>query len=247
MATVAHLWRHPIKSHGREELRSVTLETGRTMPGDRVWAVRHSASTADNSGWAPCANFSRGAKAPGLMAINATLADDGETLRLQHPDKPDLTFRPDDNPPEFFDWVQSLMPKERAASAQILRVPGRGMTDTEYPSISLVNLSSHRAVAQKIGRDISARRWRANIWLEGLAPWEEFEWIGRELRLGGARLVIRDRIFRCLATTASTRTGRRDADTLAALNSGWGHQDFGLYAEVIEGGTVSQQDRLELL
>ena len=72
-ATVAALWRHPIKSHGREALNRVTLRAGQTMPWDRVWAVAHEASTADGSAWVPCANFSGGSKAPGLMGMGSAL------------------------------------------------------------------------------------------------------------------------------------------------------------------------------
>jgi uncharacterized protein YcbX len=54
-------------------------------------------------------------------------------------------------------------------------------------------------------------------------------------------------IERCMATTANPDTGLRDADTLSALNALCGHQDFGLYARVIEPGTLSLDDTLELL
>ena len=36
---------------------------------------------------------------------------------------------------------------------------------------------------------------------------------------------------------ANPETGRRDADTLGALDA-LGHQEFGLYAEVVAGGTI---------
>ena len=41
MATVAALYRHPIKAIGREEVDEVDLIAGQTMPGDRLWAVAH--------------------------------------------------------------------------------------------------------------------------------------------------------------------------------------------------------------
>jgi MOSC domain-containing protein YiiM len=50
-----------------------------------------------------------------------------------------------------------------------------------------------------------------------------------------------------MATTANPDTGLPDADTLSALNALCGHQDFGLYARVIEPGTLSLDDTLELL
>lgn len=38
-AAVTEIWRHPIKSHDRESLPSVTLEAGQAMPLDRLRAV----------------------------------------------------------------------------------------------------------------------------------------------------------------------------------------------------------------
>ncbi len=243
-AEVTQLWRHPIKSHGREAVETVTVSPGQTMPGDRVWAVAHEASKADGSEWAPCPNFSRGAKAPQLMAISAL--SNGETLTLSHPDRPDLTFAPDSEQQAFLDWVKPLMPADRAASARIIRVPGRGMTDSDFPSISLCNMASHRAVGQKLGQDLSIHRWRGNVWFDGMPLWEEFEWLGQEVRIGDAVFRVRERITRCLATTANPETGIRDADTLGALKT-WGHQDFGVYAEVVKGGAISVGDKVELL
>ena len=75
-------------------------------------------------------------------------------------------------------------------------------------------------------------RFRGNVWLDGLAPFAEFDLVGRDLRLGTARLRVRERITRCKATTVDPATGISDADTLGALRAGWGHQDFGVYAEV---------------
>lgn len=241
---VTCLWRHPIKSHGRESLDQVTMTPGQTMPGDRVWAVAHEASEADGSEWVPCVNFSRGAKAPKLMAISAQLQ--GDRVTLQHPERPELSFAPDTQQEAFLDWVKPLMPADRAASARIVRVPGRGMTDSDFPSISLCNMASHRAVEQKLGRDLSIARWRGNIWFDGLPLWEEFDWLHREIRIGDAVLRVRERITRCLATAANPETGERDADTLGALKS-WDHQDFGVYAEVLEGGTIRLGDKVQVL
>ena len=86
MSTVAALWRHPIKSHGREALTEVTLTEGQTMPWDRHWAVQHEASkfNADDPRWVMCRNFMIGVATPGLAGIWAELDEATATITLRH-------------------------------------------------------------------------------------------------------------------------------------------------------------------
>jgi len=245
-ARLTQIWRHPIKSHGHEALQQVRLEQGRTMPWDRTWAVAHEGAKADGSAWASCANFSRGAKAPALMAIDATLDEASETITLRHPEQADISLHPERDATQLIEWARPLMPQDRAQSSRVVRVPDRGMTDTDFPSISIANLASNAAVETVLGQTLSPRRWRANLWLDGLEPWAEFDWIGKTLAIGDVRLEVRERITRCLATTANPQTGARDADTLGALKS-WDHQDFGIYATVTQTGDIHVGDTLQVL
>ncbi|MCA0997829.1 MOSC domain-containing protein [Alloyangia pacifica] len=245
-ASVTQIWRHPIKAHGREALDRVTLTAHHCLPFDRAWAVAHENSAADGSEWARCGNFSRGAKAPQLMAISAELNEAAGTITLHHPDRPDLTIDPDRDGDAFLDWVRPLMPEDRAQSARLVRAQARGMTDAPFPSITLCNMASHRAVEAQIGQPLSIHRWRGNIWLDGLAPWQEFDWVGRQVKIGSAILTVRERTGRCAATTANPETGQRDADTLGALRH-WGHTDFSVQAEVTTGGEIALDDEVTLL
>lgn len=245
-ATVASIQRHPLKSHGRESLGAISLAAGRSMPWDRNWAVAHEAAKLHPGEWAPCTNFSRGSKAPNLMAIEATFDEARGLLTLRHPERPDISFCPDnaEDAAAFIDWVRPLCPSDRAAPAQVVALPGRGNTDTDYPSVSLINLASNRALGEVMGVELSPKRWRGNFWIEGLAPFAEKDLIGKNLTLGTARLEIVQPIVRCLATTANPDTGQRDADTLGTLRAQFDHQNFGVYARVISGGTVAVGDML---
>jgi uncharacterized protein len=246
-AAVAHIWRHPIKAHGREALHGVRLTEGTTMPWDRTWAVAHEAARLDGAGWASPANFSRGAKAPALMALTARLDEAAEEVTLTHPALGDITFAPDREAERFLAWIAPIMPPDRAASTRIVRVDGHGMTDTPFPSISILNHASRRVLSQRAGRELAMHRFRGNLWIEGLAPWEEFDWIGRNLRVGSAVLRVEERTGRCLATTVDPETGRRDTDTLGILEAGWDHTCFGVYAKVVQTGDVRAGDSVEVL
>jgi len=247
---VSHLWRHPIKGHGVEAVERTRFAPGRTMPWDRVWAIAHDAARIDSTpgAWVPCVNFSRGAKSPELMAVRAQVDEARGRVTLTHPRRPAITVDPDDpaGAARLVAWVTPLADPSRPRPSRVVRAEGRGMTDSPFPSLSILSHASLGALSDRLGQPLAMERFRGNIWLEGLAPWEEFGWIGRRIAIGKARLVVRERITRCKATSVNPATGQPDADTLRALQDGWGHQDFGLYAEVEAGGEVRRGDPVTL-
>ncbi|SEV97397.1 hypothetical protein SAMN05444851_0629 [Aliiroseovarius sediminilitoris] len=249
MAHVAEIWRHPIKSHGREPLLHVTLRADECLPYDRHWAVAHEATKLEHSNrWVPCSNFSRGAKAPSLMALEASFDAASNTVTLTHPSQPGVTFNPDraEDHARFIEWVIPLCPANRAAPVRIVKAD-RGMTDTDFPSVSLINLASHAAVEKQLGQELSPLRWRGNLFLTGFDAWEEKDWVGKTVRVGEVEIEVREEITRCLATAANPRTGQRDADTLGALNQGWDHQEFGVYGYVTKPGRVHVDSPVEVI
>jgi uncharacterized protein len=244
--TLAQIHRHPVKGHGREALASVRLLAGECLPWDRHWAVAHEAARLTD-GWNRCINFARGAKAPALMAIESELDEASATVLLRHPEQGELRFRPDDpaDLPRFLAWVTPLNPSDRAQPVKIVTA-GRGMTDSEFPSVSILNLASLADLSGRMGRDLSPHRFRGNLWLDGAVAWAEFGWIGQHIRIGDAVLRIEERITRCNATKVDPATGIPDADTLGALEASFGHRDFGVYATVVEGGPITVGDEWSL-
>lgn len=248
---ITELWRHPIKSHGRELLDEVVLTPGETMPWDREWAVTHEASKVDleTPEWAKCGNFGRVAKAPELAAINTHFDEVASRMTVTHPRRAPLTFDPNETAgaQAFLNWARGLYPDDRAQPTGLYRVPGRGLTDTPFASISINSHASLKALSQRAGTDLSAMRWRGNIWVNGAAAWEEFDWIGKELAIGEVILKVEEPITRCTATKANPATGRADFDTLRLLEEDFGHQEFGVNAVVIKGGRISNGNTVSVL
>lgn len=243
--TLAQIWRHPIKGIGAERLEHAGLKPDRPLPWDRAWAMLEEGGEA-GEGWRPCRNFLRGAKGPSLMAVSARV--EGDTVHLSHPDRPDLSVTParEGAAKALIDWLAPIYPAERRRPAALVRAPDTGLSDASYASVSVLNLASLRALSQKLGQDLDPRRFRGNLWLDGLAPWEEADLLGKRLRIAEAELEVIEPIGRCRATEANPRTGRRDAATLAALEEGWGHTEFGVYAMVRRGGRVAVGDAVGL-
>lgn len=251
MITVASLWRHPIKSHGREALDAVTLTKGQTMPFDRHWAVTHDNSKFDaaNPQWEKCRNFMIGALVPNLAGIWARFDDTSGQMHLRHQSVGEVSFDPSDpvDVTRFLNWVAPLTAHVSMKPTALVSAGARGMTDTPFPSISVMNTASHTAVSDRIDQDLQSERWRGNIWLDGLDAWVEWDWIGHDLRIGSATLHVQERCTRCNHTKANPQTGLRDIDTLSALSEGWDHTDFGVYCTVIETGDIKVGDTAKVL
>lgn len=239
-ARLAAIWRHPIKAHGREEVAEAVLAPGACLPWDRHWAVAHEGSRFDPAApaWTPCGHFQRAARTQALMAITAAWDEAAGRMRLMHPDLGPVEFDPEAEAERFLDWVRPISPGGAFRPVALARAPGRGMTDSDFPSISVKNLASNAA----LGTELSVHRWRGNLWLDGFEPWVEEEWVGRTLRVGGAVLELRERIGRCKATEADPDTGLPSGETRAALRALRGAERFGVYAVVVEGGPIRQGD-----
>ena len=240
---LAQIWRHPIKGIGAERLDHVGLHPDRPLPLDRAWAVLEEGGEAAE-GWRACRNFVRGAKGASLMAVRARVEGDG--VHLFHPDRPDLFVIP--GTPEasavLIAWLKPIYPADRRPPAALVKAPPTGMSDVPYASVAVLNLASLRALSERLGQSLDPRRFRGNLWLDGLEPWAEFDLVGKRLRIGEAELEGIERITRCRATEANPETGQRDAATLAALEAGWGHSDFCFYAMVRRAGRVATGDKV---
>ncbi|MDG2474213.1 MAG: MOSC domain-containing protein [Paracoccaceae bacterium] len=243
---VDQIWRHPVKSLGAEQENSIFLEKGKTLPGDRVWALTYENSRFDleNPIWSPSHVFLRCSIAPLFAAVSTQVNDLDGTIDFWHPRLPKicLNLEKADERKKFIEWVRPICPEGAPKPIDLCKVPGRGMTDTDYPSISVNSISSLKDLSIKMDIRLHARRFRGNIWISGLDPWIEFDLIGKVINIGDAKLEVVEPIKRCNATKANDKTGVRDADTLSALKKNFGHKNFGLYCKVVSSGSIKIGD-----
>ncbi|MCB1406850.1 MAG: MOSC domain-containing protein [Rhodobacteraceae bacterium] len=247
---LARLVRHPIKSVGYQEIERAALTQGRPLPFDRLWAVATEAAgfDADRIDWQPKMRFVRGAAEGTLQAVRADFDAASGAITLSHPICDDFHGRLPDDGDALVAWLRPLWPANRPHPARLVsRADGGALTDVPEPFLAILSTTSHRILGKRMGLDLSIHRWRGNLWLDGLAPWEEFNLIGKEVQIGTARLRVEERITRCAATTFDPLTGRAGGDTLAALEHGWGHRDFGVYARVTVPGDISVDDEVTIL
>ncbi len=138
---------------------------------------------------------------------------------------------------------------ELRGPAQLLQAPpGFRFMDSRNGFMSIIDLASVAAIATAAGRTgLDPLRFRANVYTEGLGAWGEFDLVGQQVRLGGARLEIIKRIDRCAATDVDPTAGVRDLGVVGLLEQRFGHHDCGVYARIITGGPIKKSDLLTAL
>ena len=69
---------------------------------------------------------------------------------------------------------------------------------------------------------------------------------GQEIRFPNLTCKGESRTTRCAATNVDPQTGQRDMAIPAALDSLYGHMDFGIYLIAKSAGTIAVGDRVEI-
>jgi len=219
MALVAEIWRYPVKSMAGERLESCVIEaTG--LVGDRRWAL-----------------------------VDATPNRAGKLLTIRQHEKL-LTYRarledgaakvvgPDGAVHAVDGGLARLLAEESMRPLQLRDLAGANFDDSP---VLVVNLASVRAFAAEAAMHVDHRRFRANLYLDGLDAFEEVSWVGRQIRAGDAQLQVVARDERCVVIT-------RDPDTTAAtpqllsLLAQRHDTCMGVYCTVARSGQVAEGD-----
>lgn len=241
--TLAAIYRHPVKSLGEEALSRVAVAAGRAMPWDRVWAIAHGKSTFDplEPAWVESKTNIIQSTNPNLARIVCAFSEATGKLALSHPDLGDVVADPETEGERLAEWLAPIAAPSGPPPYRVIRAPG-GQALTDFPDthFAIGNLASLRALEEMAGRTLEHIRFRMNLWIDGAAPWEEFEWEGREVMIGTARLKITGMVKRCAATHANPATGKRDVEVTRILYDRFGHMNFGVYAQVVEAGRIAE-------
>ena len=246
---IASLYRYPVKGLSPERLEAARLEAGAWFPGDRLFAIENGPSGFDpgNPRHEPKIRFLMLMRDEALARLSTGYDDASGTLVVAESGREvargDLSTEAGRMAIEAF--FRSFMARSSAraprGAPRLLSAPADTFrfTDLSRGFVSIVNLASVAAIENMVGVPVDPLRFRANIYVEGLAPWSELELPGTTVAAGhGARLRVTKRIERCAATNVDPDTGFRDLDIPATLLRRLGHADCGVYAEVLDGGTL---------
>ncbi len=262
-ATVAALWRYPVKSMRGERCNGVLVGAG-GVAGDRRYALVDAitgkvASAKNPRLWPTLLSFgARYLEPPGTNGVTARVE-----IAL-----PDGTMRTSDDPAIDTDIGTRLGRRVRLASV----APPQPMLEEYWPDIEdlahrdevteeamppatffdcatvhLLTTNTLKALGTRYpGGNFDVDRFRPNVLLDAddAAEFAEDAWIGKTVRIGADVLLqITGGTGRCVMTTLGQ--GSLPADTGVLRTAAQHHAaHVGVYAEVVRGGSIVLGDVL---
>jgi len=248
-ATIASIYRYPVKGLSPEPLEETALAPGQPVPLDRAYAIENGPSGFDPAAPAyfPKQRFLMLKRNERLASLATHLEEATHTLTIRKNGSTvvqgDLRTAPGRDAVEQF--FAGFCSEELRGPPKILQASGHSFSDVARKVVSIINLASVAELADVIGASVDPLRFRANLYVEGWPAWREFELLDHEVAIGNSvRLKVVKRIVRCAATNVDPATGARDLTIPATLMRQYGHADCGIYAEVITGGPIAVGDRI---
>jgi GntR family transcriptional regulator / MocR family aminotransferase len=249
MSSLKNIYFYPVKGLSGQALASVSLAEGKPLPHDRRFALARPGIPlqADNPKWAKKGLFVMLMLEEALAKVQTHL--DPETLRFEvrsgNRTILSVNLNELDAKTAVEEYFHHLVPTLPAPPTLIRSKDGHFM-DKPDSVISLINLATLRSLEKQWGVEIDPLRFRANLYVDTGRPWEEFEWIEKDIRIGDVAFRVDRKNGRCGATNVNPASGVRDMDIPGTLRSSFGHKDVGVYLIVTKGGTIALNDSLVL-
>jgi len=247
MPVLKNIYRYPIKGLSAQPLASVELQAKKPFPHDRVYALVRPGAPFDTSDprWGKKGLFVMLMLEEALARVRTSLDVETSRLTITQGNRQLIVADLEDEAAraEVEEIFWQLVPALRSAPTLVRSRDGHFM-DKPDSVISLINLATVRSLEAQWGIKIDPLRFRANLYIDGAAPWEEFDWIGSDIRIGDALFRVDRRNGRCGATNVDPETGRRDLDIPGSLRAAFGHKELGIYLVAREGGKLSVGDQV---
>ena len=255
VTTIDELTRYPVKGLSGQSLSSVQLQTGQGFPCDRQFgfARPNSGFDIENPKPLPKSRFYMLARDSALALLNTEYDDVSGILSISGKQTSatfDISTNEGKETASLF--LKELLSLPDDETPHLYEASPHRFTDVSVNSVammnavSIINTDSVSEFSKAIGQEVDPNRFRANIQISGLAAFSELDMVGRYITIGDVRLKIVRRTKRCPATEVDLSTGERNMKTPKLLREHYGHMDMGVYAEVIQGGILTEGDALRI-
>jgi len=201
---VVGVYDYPVKGAAGRARRRLHVNPTVGVANDRRQAFKKRAGTPDE--WAPKSAFFVGMNTALMVAqvpVFVTHAEGREQLDPR--------------------WLDAVAKRLGVGGLEVLDTHGAfSLTDRPRGYVSIVNLASVRALGAFLGIVIDPARFRMNVWIDGLEPFAELDWVEghpgtRNIQIGDVRVRVDEACVRCKAIEANPKSGEYDLELQKAL------------------------------
>lgn len=246
-AKIRAIHRYPVKGLTPEPLARTTLAVRQTIPCDRMYAIENGPSGFDAAEprYLPKQRFLMLMRNARLAELRTAFDESSHTLTIRSENREAArgNLRTPAGRAAIESFLAEFCADELRGPPKVLHAAGHSFSDVARKVISIINLASVAALEEAAGAPVHPLRFRGNLHVEGWPAWHEFDLLNAVIAVGpSARLKVVKRIVRCAATEVDPDTGIRDLAVPRTLRDHFGHVDCGVYAEVIEAGSIATGD-----
>ena len=208
--------RYPVKGLSPEALQQVELVKGATLPDDRAYAIENGEGRFDPAQpiYLPKINFLMLMRHERMARLKTSFDDSSQILIIEL-DGQQVAKGALDSPDgrrAIETFIQAYMPDELNGSPQIVHAKNHSFSDVSAKCLHIINLNSLRELERLMGQTVDPIRFRANLFIDGPAPFSELDWVGKTLTSEQIKLKVFKRTQRCPATNVDPQKGVRDHD-----------------------------------
>jgi hypothetical protein len=245
------IFRYPVKGLSPEPMTHTLLSVGQTLPADRRYAIENGPSGFDPQApqYFPKIKFLMLMRNERLATFESRYDETSHVLTIRHHDEEVAqgNLQTAQGRAAIETFFGKTFAKELRGPPKVLFSDGHSFSDVSRKVVSIINLASVADLETLVGQPVHPLRFRGNLYISGWPAWHEFTLTEQTIEIGSAKLKISKRIVRCAAVNVDPVTALRDLDLPHEIMRAFGHDDCGVYAEVVTGGEIAAGDKVKVV
>jgi len=248
---IKNLFFCPVKSISFTEVKNLKIIENKGIENDRIFAFVQNQDQSkiklliNNPDSRKLNNFVTLKNSPELNKYNFTFIDN--KLILRENKKEILSINPysTDQQTIISKKIRDLIHKEKKIDF-IIDKKNPFFDTMPNNSISLININSINHFENKIFTKIEFERFRGNIYVNNLNPWEERSWVGKTIKINNINFFVTSEIPRCSATNLKPNTDNQTLNLPNMLKKTYNHINMGVYLIPKNNGTISIENKIHI-
>jgi len=250
---IESLYISPVKSLSLEKLNSTFIKKDIGLLNDRLFAFTRNIDIKDakifekKPNKRKLNNFLSLKNTPVLNKYNFSFNDNKLYLRIINKIIFSISIKDTNDYSNLSEELIKLEPSIRGPIYLLMNSFHPFFDTMPKNSISLININSIKDLNKKLSINIEKERFRGNIYIDGLVPWDEFKFIGKKLKINNLVFRVERKIPRCSATNLKPNTDNVTINLPKELKRIYNHIYMGIYLTPLGDGRINIYDKVKFL